>query len=267
MLQAFISDWNGVKIFLSSACQVSNTLNLYTDILHPAWFQGNWEQHQKIGNPPINIAWQKHFATVVAGQVCGELLRNHRIKFHCNNEAVVNMINTKHSQIPRGIDLLRHLTLLTLQHNIFIWAEHIPGRLLKLLYLLLATPNTKNFATLMTLAAMALTFFSFMRLVELTSNAKFNQNVHLTRNSITLSPQYSQFMNVLIKESNTDPFHLVTQSQWGYPLRDLPSQCFKKIPRNTPCKGWPTIYPGLRKTAFETIFNQRNSQIVLSSRL
>ena len=89
---------------------------------------GNNIRTQKLGNQGISIAWQELFAILVAWQVWGELLKNHRIQFRCNNEAVVNMINIKRSKIPRVMDLLRHLTLLTLQHNIFSWAEHIPGK-------------------------------------------------------------------------------------------------------------------------------------------
>ena len=81
----------------------------------------------KISQPGIGISWQELFAIVVACQIWGHLLQDHRIKFHCDNEAVVNMINTKRSRIPRVMDLIRHLTLLTLQHNIYIHAVNIPG--------------------------------------------------------------------------------------------------------------------------------------------
>jgi hypothetical protein len=64
-------------------------------------------------------AWYKYIlATVVAYHIWGDLLQDHRIKFHCDNEAVVTIIDTKHSRIPRVMDLVRHLTLLTFQHNI-----------------------------------------------------------------------------------------------------------------------------------------------------
>ena len=38
------------------------------------------------------------------------------------------MINTKRSHIPRVMDLIRHLTLLTMQYNFYIKAQHIPGK-------------------------------------------------------------------------------------------------------------------------------------------
>ena len=81
-----------------------------------------------LGQPGISIAWQELFAIVVACQVWGNLLQNHRIKFCCDNESVVSIINTKRLKICRMMDLLRHLTLLTLHHNIYICAVHIPGK-------------------------------------------------------------------------------------------------------------------------------------------
>ena len=137
MWKQFISNWNGANFFLSSTWQDTTTLDLHTDasgtlgyggIFGRKWFQGKWETHQMLGQPGISIAWQELFAIVVACQVWGNLLRDHRIKFHCDNESVVSIINTKRSKIPRMMDLLRHLTLLTLHHNIYICAVHIPGK-------------------------------------------------------------------------------------------------------------------------------------------
>ena len=47
----------------------------------------------------------------------------------CDNKAVVSIINTKTSKIPRIMDLLRPITLFTLQHtgNFTLTAVHVPG--------------------------------------------------------------------------------------------------------------------------------------------
>lgn len=137
MWKQFILNWNGANFFLSSEWQDSDSLVLYTDasgalgyggIFGTKWFKGEWHPHQHLGVPGISIAWQELFAIVVACQIWGALLRDQRIKFKCDNEAVVNMINSKCSKIPRVMDLLRHLTLLTLRYNIYIRATHIPGK-------------------------------------------------------------------------------------------------------------------------------------------
>ena len=137
MWKEFVSNWNGAHFFLSSEWYTSDTLNLHTDasgslgfggIFGTKWFQGKWCLHQQLGQPGISIAWQELFAIVVACQIWGPSLSDHCVKFHCDNEAVVEIINTKRSKVPRVMDLMRHLTLLTLQHNLYIRAVHIPGK-------------------------------------------------------------------------------------------------------------------------------------------
>ncbi len=138
MWKKFISNWNGANFILSSEWHDSDTLVIHTadasgtlgfgGIFEKKLFQGACKPHQKLGQPGISISWQEFFAIVVACHIWGNLLQDHRIKFHCDNEAVMTIINTKRPRIHRVMDLLRHLTLLTLQHNIYIRAVHIPGK-------------------------------------------------------------------------------------------------------------------------------------------
>ena len=129
MWKNFVLNWNGANFFLPSLWQDSDSLVLYTDasgtrgfggIFGTKWFQGHWRPHQLLGVPNISIAWQKLFAIVVACHIWGAQIQNKRIEFKCDKEAVVNMINSKRSKIPRAMDLIRHLTLLTLQYNIYV---------------------------------------------------------------------------------------------------------------------------------------------------
>jgi hypothetical protein len=107
MWKEFISNWNSANFFLSSQWHTSDTLNLQTDasgslgfggIFGKKWFQGKWHPHQQLGQHGTSMLY---FSIVVACQIWGELLADQRIKFHCDNEAVVDLINTKRSQIPR----------------------------------------------------------------------------------------------------------------------------------------------------------------------
>ena len=137
MWKDFISNRNGENFFLSCEWYASDTLNLHTDasgllgfggIFGKKRFQGKWQPLQRLGQPGISIAWQELFAIIVACQIWGDLLADQRIKFHCDNEAVVSIINSKRSPIPRVMVLMRHLTLLTLKDNMYIHAVHIPGK-------------------------------------------------------------------------------------------------------------------------------------------
>lgn len=104
------------------------------------WFSGIWGHFSNplvsglMGTPSktrsarISIAWQELFAFVVACHLWANFFSNKRIQFFCDNESVVSIVNTKRSRIPRVMDLVRHLTLLTLGSNFCIRAEFIEGK-------------------------------------------------------------------------------------------------------------------------------------------
>lgn len=136
MWQQFISSWNGASFFLSSSWENSDTLKLYTDasgslgyggIFQSKWFQGRWLPTQSLGRPGISIAWQEFFAIVVACFLWSDHFANKQIILFCDNESVVNIINSKRSAIPRIMDLLRFFTLITLRFNMYVRAKHIEG--------------------------------------------------------------------------------------------------------------------------------------------
>ena len=104
------------------------------------WFSGIWGQFSNplvsglMGTPSktrsarISIAWQELFAFVVACHLWANFFSNKHIQFFCDNESVVSIVNPKRSRIPRVMDLVRHLTLLTLGSNFCIRAEFIEGK-------------------------------------------------------------------------------------------------------------------------------------------
>ncbi len=131
------SNWNGENFFLLSEWYASDTLNLHTDasgslsfrgIFGKKWFQRKWQPHQQLGHARHKYSMARALCHSVACQIWGGLLADQRIKFHCDNEAVVGLMKSKRSPIPRVMDLMRHLTLLTLKHNMCIHAVHIPGK-------------------------------------------------------------------------------------------------------------------------------------------
>lgn len=137
MWEDFILNWNGANFFISSHWVTSDVLSLHTDasgslgfggIFQTHWFQGSWAPHQQLGQTGISIAWQELFAFVVACHLWAHEFSNKRILVFCDNESVVSIVNTKRSRIPRVMDLVRHLTLLTLKFNFYIRAEHIEGK-------------------------------------------------------------------------------------------------------------------------------------------
>ena len=94
----------------------------------PHWFNGKWPPHQQLGSSPdISIAWQELFPIYLACALWGPSWRNRHVRFSCDNQAVVSIINTKSSKIPRIMDLLRPITLFTLQYNFTLTAVHLAG--------------------------------------------------------------------------------------------------------------------------------------------
>jgi hypothetical protein len=56
-------------------------------------------------------------------------MANHKIMFHSDNEATVNVINKMSSKDKIMMKLVRRLVLATLKHNILLKACHVPGKL------------------------------------------------------------------------------------------------------------------------------------------
>ena len=54
-------------------------------------------------------------------------LVNAKIIFHCDNEAVVAIINKQTSKNAQLMSIMRPLVLLLLTHNIILNARHLPG--------------------------------------------------------------------------------------------------------------------------------------------
>ena len=75
----------------------------------------------------ISIEWQELFVIVVACTLWFPHFSGKRIQFWCNNELVVAIINSGHSKTPCMMDLPRFLVLLSMKHNSFVRAHHVPG--------------------------------------------------------------------------------------------------------------------------------------------
>jgi len=75
----------------------------------------------------ISIEWQELFPIVVACALWFPHFSGKRIQFWCDNESVVAILNSGRSRAPRIMDLLRFLVLISMKHNFFIRARHVPG--------------------------------------------------------------------------------------------------------------------------------------------
>ena len=137
MWKVFLAKWNGRSFFLESSPTPTADLELYTDAagsigfggyLQGKWFQGYWPPHMRLNQEQgIGIEWQELFPIVVTCSIWHPFLAGECLQFWCDNQSVVSIINSGHSKVPRIMELVRKLVLLSMQHNFLVRACHVPG--------------------------------------------------------------------------------------------------------------------------------------------
>ena len=56
-----------------------------------------------------------------------ESFNNNSIIFHCDNQAVVEILNKQPSKCPTLMSIIRPLVLILLENNITLRSQHVPG--------------------------------------------------------------------------------------------------------------------------------------------
>ena len=130
--KTFIDSFNGIYMFPSDVWENSEHLHFYTDasnigfgaVFGQHWLMEEWPQHLMA----FHITVKELVPIVLAVETWGDVLENRCVRFHCDNLAVVNIINKQSSKERTIMSLIRRLVLKTLQSNITFLAEHIPGK-------------------------------------------------------------------------------------------------------------------------------------------
>jgi hypothetical protein len=128
---AFLSNYNGVTIISRPPVSDSVSLHLYSDASKQAFgatFASRW----------IRVAWPERWQSLsitvlelypiltLVATFASDLSHTH-VVFHCDNQAVVAILNKQSSKCKSVMSILRPLILLLLQHNVSFRAVHIPG--------------------------------------------------------------------------------------------------------------------------------------------
>ena len=128
----FLSEFNGRVLCLPSDWTSSTLLTLFTDasgaayaaVLGSHWihsmFPPSWKDK--------NIVIKELLPIVLAVQLWGQSLRDSRIIFYCDNQAIVAVINKQTSEDNIIMSLIRSLVVACLKYNIMFVAKHIPGK-------------------------------------------------------------------------------------------------------------------------------------------
>lgn len=110
----------------------SDRLELFTDasgqigygaVFGSSWFYGVWNEEWL----NYNITVKEFYPIILAVALWGETIASKAICFHCDNEALVYVINNLTNQEKHVMKLLRKLIFLSLKYNIIFKAVHIPG--------------------------------------------------------------------------------------------------------------------------------------------
>ena len=127
----FLEHWNGVSMFPPS-CDDTPDHHLFTDVAGVvgcgAWSGSHWFQY----------LWSEVFAErsiaakalppiVVARIVCGPNWRHQRVLAHCDNQSLVDVVNSGYSKDAHLMHLLRSLFFITAHLQVSLTAVRIPG--------------------------------------------------------------------------------------------------------------------------------------------
>ena len=82
--------------------------------------------HGSRGNG-ISTEWQEIFAIAVVCALWFPHFSGKRIQFWYDNESVNDIINSGHPKATRLMELMRFLIFLSMKHNFFVRARHVPG--------------------------------------------------------------------------------------------------------------------------------------------
>lgn len=109
MWKTFIDQWSGIGLFLSPLWDTSDTLSFFSvasgslgfeRIFHKRSFQGNWLPSQQLGEQGIIILWQELYAVNVSCHLWRPHWISKRVRIHCDNQGLVQVINSGQFKVP-----------------------------------------------------------------------------------------------------------------------------------------------------------------------
>ena len=128
----FLNEYNGITFFRYRRSIDSTTIHLVSDACKYGfggcygrkWIQGHypndWQQ--------CHITILELFPIYLLTVLFGHLMANSTIVYHCDNQAVTEILNKQSSKNQLVMGLVRPLVLTLIKHNIMIMSQHIPGK-------------------------------------------------------------------------------------------------------------------------------------------
>ena len=134
----FLQNWNKSSFFYDSGISSAPSLELFTDAsskcgfggyYRGSWFCSEWPtQIPILMDHKTSMTFLELYPIVVAAVLWGHTWGKKRILFHCDNEAVVHVINKGTSKNNNIMKLMRTLIWQSAVHNFHVTSIHIPGK-------------------------------------------------------------------------------------------------------------------------------------------
>ncbi|XP_067318612.1 uncharacterized protein [Anolis sagrei] len=131
----FLRRYNGVSMW-QTRWELGSELQVQSDasgsigfgvFLQGHWCTAKWPDSWKKGNLLRDLTFLEFFPILVAVRIWTNLFRNKRVRFWCDNQAVVRVVNRQSSKSARVMRLVRLFVLTCLEANITFSARYIPG--------------------------------------------------------------------------------------------------------------------------------------------
>ncbi len=137
MWGVLLKNWNGISLFLDREPTSAQDLHLYTDasgtlgfagFFQGKWFASTWDEELISSlNAELSIAFQELYPIVVAAILWGRDWQRKQILFHCDNLAVVHILNKGRSPCLAIMQLMRRLVIVASLCNFNFMSIHVPG--------------------------------------------------------------------------------------------------------------------------------------------
>lgn len=127
--KAFASHWNGAALIIHQGCK---SIDLTSDASGnwgcgawqgQEWFQLAWDDQTQ----NLSIAVKELLPIILASIIWGKNWKGTRVVAHCDNMAVVSVLNSRSSKEKNLMQLLRCLFFIEAQLQFSISSIHIPG--------------------------------------------------------------------------------------------------------------------------------------------
>lgn len=132
----FFKHYNGVSMFHDRFWVSNEDEQLYSDsaaakgfgiYFKGHWAYAEWPKNWHDDRITDDITTLELFPILVALHIWGQDLAKKKLKFMCDNKAVVDIINSMTSKSDNVMVILRRITVLCLRNNIVVKACHVPG--------------------------------------------------------------------------------------------------------------------------------------------